>query len=93
MKNIIALKEHLLELALIGLLSRAIILGAGIGDSIAIISIVLSIAYNKYLNKEIIQNSEEINKKIEELSNKVQSLSLGQGLRTKNEQKTGTRYF
>lgn len=95
MKKIIALKEHLMELALVGLLFRSILVGAGIGDSIAIVSIVLSMAYTKFLNKEKIDATEEIQKKLEDLTNKVQSISLDRGLRvTKNEQqKPAGRYF
>lgn len=102
MKKIMQVKDYLLELAFIALLIRVVAVGCGIGEALALISIVSSIGYNKYLAKTKITEREEIetkfNESLEQLSKdlkdtqaKVNSLSLNSGVRRAvNEQETAT---
>lgn len=52
--------KYLLELSFLALLIRFIFFSAEIGISLAIISIVISMAYNKWLDKSKITQYEEI---------------------------------
>lgn len=60
MQNITSLGKYLLELSFLALLIRFIFFGAEIGISLAIISVVVSMAYNKWLEKAKITQYEEI---------------------------------
>lgn len=95
------LSAYLLEVAFVALLVRTLAVGCGIGEALALISIVSSIVYREYMTKGIIQDRvelearlekalEEVNKKLDDTSNKVNSLSMNQSMKrtTTNEQKT-----
>lgn len=73
--------SYLPELALFALTVRSVALGAGIGDALAIISLVSYIGYSKYLTKAKIEDKAELDKKYDELAAQVQSLSMDKALR------------
>jgi len=81
MKKLEFIKEHMLELAFILFVLRLVGVGAGIGDALALLSVVILIGYNKYLSKTKIDQTEELNKKIEDLSSKIQSIQLANGIK------------
>lgn len=60
MQKITSLGKYLLELSFLALLIRFIFFSAEIGISLAIISVVISMAYNKWLEKAKITQYEEI---------------------------------
>ena len=60
MQNFTSLGKYLLELSFLALLIRFIFFGAEIGISLAIISVVISMAYNKWLEKAKLTQYEEI---------------------------------
>lgn len=60
MQKFIQLKEYLLELSFLALLIRIIVVGAGIGEALALISLVLSMGYTKWLTKSKIEQYEEL---------------------------------
>lgn len=60
MQNFTSLGKYLLELSFLALLIRFIFFGAEIGISLAIISVVVSMAYNKWLEKAKLTQYEEI---------------------------------
>lgn len=64
MKKLMQLKEYLLEMAFLALLVRVAAVGCGIGEALAMISVVSSMGYNKYLAKSKIEQYEELNNKI-----------------------------
>jgi len=101
MKNLPAIKDYLLELAFLALLIRVVAIGCGLGEALALVSVVVSMAYNKWLVKNKIEDRAElearldaalkdVNEKFDSMSNKVNSLSMNQSMkRTEpNEQKT-----
>lgn len=80
---------YLPELAFFALMVRIVTVGAGIGDAIAIISIVASMGYKLYISKAKVSEKEAMDKKMEEIAAQVQSLSMDRALRRQvNEQKT-----
>lgn len=92
------LKTNLFEMAFGILLVRILVLGSSsIPEAIALVSLVSSIAYNKYLNKEKLSDKEELLKRLEAIESSVQSLHMKQGIRREtNEQKvkgTQQRFF
>ncbi len=93
------IEKYLLETAFICLMLRMLILGTGIGESIAAVSLVASLAYKAWLNKTQIDELAEINKKYEELATVVQSLQMDKAVRRSvSEQKvkvpgTDKRFF
>lgn len=88
MEKMTRILGYLPEMAFVGLTIRAMVMGTGIGDAVAILSLVLSIGYAKYLNKSKVDEKAEIDKKIEDLSTQIQSLRMERAVkRTSNEQK------
>lgn len=73
--------KYLLELAFICLMIRILVLGAGIAESLAVISLVGSIAYKAWLNKTQHNELEAINKKYDDLATQVQSIQMDRALR------------
>lgn len=73
--------KYLLELAFICLMVRILVLGAGIGESLAMISLVGSLAYKAWLNKSQHNELEAINKKYDDLATQVQSIQMDRALR------------
>jgi len=51
MQKFINLKNYLLELSFLALLIKVLYSGAGIGEALVFISLVVSMAYNKWLHK------------------------------------------
>ena len=94
-------KKGLPTLIFLAFSMRLVLFGAQIGDAIALISFVSIIGFFAYLNRNKLDNVEQMRKDIEDLRNSIQSLKLSQGLNTKklggnsaNEQKqANTRYF
>lgn len=78
MQKFIQLKEYLLELSFLALLIRIICVGAGIGEALAVVSLVLSMAYTKWLNKAKVEQFDELKSQIEnshkELSEQLANL-------------------
>lgn len=60
MQKIMQIKDYLLELSFLALLIKVIITGAGIGEAIAIVSLVSSMGYNKWLNKQKVEQYDEL---------------------------------
>lgn len=81
MEKLIKIKDYMLEMAFLALIVRIAILGAGIGDAIAILAVVASLAFGRYLNKAKIEKADEIDKKIEDLASQVQSLKIDKAIR------------
>lgn len=104
MQKFMQLKDYLLELSFLALLIRIICVGAGIGEALAVISLVLSMAYNKWLTKSKVEQEEQLtnsinsmkedyDKKFESIFAKMNSQVMDKELRKpQNEQKaTGPR--
>lgn len=92
MKNLSIIKDYLLELAFLALLIRVVAVGCGIGEALALVSVVSSMGYNKWLAKSKLTDREELDQKwqtaFQELSeeiksaqNKISSLSVNQSVR------------
>jgi hypothetical protein len=92
MKKLSMIKDYLLELAFLALLVRVVAVGCGIGEALALVSVVSSMGYNKWLAKSKVTEREELEAKWQaaflELSdelkatqNKVSSLSVNQTVR------------
>lgn len=92
MQKLNDLKDNLLELSFLALLIKTILFGAGIGEALAIISLVISMTYNKFLNKSKMDQYQEIIsrinsdkelllKEIELLNNKVTGLTLDKSIK------------
>lgn len=80
MQKLMQIKDYLLEIAFLFLLGRIIMVGASMGEAIAVVSLVLSMAYNKWLNKTADTRYESLYKDIEDMKSKINSLSLDKGL-------------
>lgn len=84
----INLKDYLLELSFLILLVRFLIMGTSISDAIVLITLVISIVYTKnYLRKEQQVVDETVSKEINEMKKKIDSLSMGLGLRRNDSKK------
>lgn len=81
MKTFLFIKEHMIDFAFMLLALRVFFEGASIGEAISLLSVVILIVYNKYLNRQTIDNTEELKKKIEDISTKVQSLQIANGMK------------
>ncbi len=92
MQKLTVLKDNLLELSFLALLIKTILFGAGIGEALAIISLVISMTYNKFLYKYKVEQYQEIIsrldsdkehflKELELLSGKVTGLSLDKSIK------------
>lgn len=100
MKKLLDLKEYLPELAFVAILARILAVGCGIGEALAVISLVSSMAYTKWLTKAKLSDKEQIDaqiktltedftKQIENLNTRVNSVALQNGVRrTSNDQET-----
>lgn len=91
MNKLMQIKDYLLELSFLALLIRVVLLGAGIGESLALVSIVISMSYARYLNKSKIEDRDSLVAEINEIKNKVNSLTIERSLKPKvllNEQET-----
>lgn len=86
------LKDYLLELSFLALLIKILIFGAEISEALAVISLVFSISYNKWLNKnkidqydELIQNinshKEQFQKEIDTLNSKLTGIALDKSIK------------
>lgn len=60
MQKFMQIKEYLLELSFLALLIRIICVGAGIGEALAVVSLVVSMAYNKWLTKTKLDQYQEL---------------------------------
>jgi hypothetical protein len=85
MQKLLQIKEYLLELSFSALLIRTLFLGAGIGEALAFISLVISICYKSYLAKSEVKATSDMQKQLDEMSSKINSLSMDR-LRKNNEQ-------
>ena len=92
MQKLNQLKDYLLELSFLALLIKIILVGAGIGEALAIISLVFSMAYTKWLNKtkleqyeelmnKINSDKEEFKKEIENLNSKLTGIALDKSIK------------
>lgn len=86
MQKLMQIKEYLLELAFVALLLRVLFLGTGIGEAIAFVSLVLSIGYKAYLEKNQANLTEVMQNKLNEMESKINSLSIDRLRRNTNEQ-------
>lgn len=87
MQKFMQVKEYLLELSFLALLVRIICVGAGIGEALAVISLVVSMAYSKWLAKNKVEQFQELKEEmqtmyakfgseIELMQNRMQSLTF-----------------
>lgn len=92
MQKLTQMKDYLLELSFLALLIKIVVIGAGIGEALAIISLVFSITYNKWLNKAKIEqyeeltnrmllDKEELKKEIEMLNSKLTGITLDKSIK------------
>jgi hypothetical protein len=83
------------EMAFLIFSIRLAILGASIGDALALISVVAYIAYKQYIEAGTIKKSNEVNARLEELEKSISALKMDKVIQRgpqPNEQKT-KRYF
>ena len=81
------LKDYLLELSFVVLLLRFLVMGTSISDAMVLITLVISIVYTKnYLKKEKQTVDDAVLVDIENIKKKMDTLSVGMGLR-RNDQK------
>lgn len=91
MQKLMQVKNYLLEASFTALLVYVLCTGVSVGAALVLVSLVGSMAYDKFLTREKIETSEAMLKDIEDLKNKVNTLSLEKGLRrTTNEQEAST---
>jgi hypothetical protein len=64
MEKLMQVKNYLLELAFVALLARILSVGCGIGEALAVISLVSSMTYSKWLTKSKMDQYEELKNKI-----------------------------
>lgn len=76
MQKFTSFGKYLLELSFLALLIRFIFFSAEIGISLAIISIVISMTYNKWLEKAKITQYEEIISKLETQKKEAEALRI-----------------
>lgn len=76
MQKFTSFGKYLLELSFLALLIRFIFFSAEIGISLAIISLVISMAYNKWLEKAKITQYEEIISKLETQKKEAEALRI-----------------
>ncbi len=91
----VELFSNLPELAFLIFSIRLAILGASIGDAIALIAVVCYIGYKQYLASRKVEYSDEIKLKLEKLEDNLNKLAISKAIpikSTDNEQKT-KRYF
>ena len=81
MEKLTKLVSYLPEIAFVALTVRCLLMGTGIGESIAFISLVGSMVYRSYLNRSKTDRLDEMDKKYEALAAKVQSLSMDKAMR------------
>ncbi len=99
MQKLMQIKEYLLEISFSALLLRTLILGAGVGEAIAFVSLVISISYKSYLAKEKVDVTAGMQKQLDDMASKINSLSMDRiKVRNSNEQEvkpliSGKRLF
>lgn len=74
MQKITNVGKYLLELSFLALLIKFIFFSAEIGIALAIISLIVSMSYNKWLNKEAVSQYQEIITQLK--SDKAELLTL-----------------
>jgi hypothetical protein len=83
--------EYLLEIVLSAVLIRSLLIGPTIGESLLLICLVISITYKTYyIEKNRIDDKEDINKQIEELKNAITSMKLNTSIRKAANEKEPT---
>lgn len=89
MQKLLQVKNYLLEISFLALIIHSLINGMEIGTALVLISLVSSMAYNKFLNKSKNDELEVFRKDIEDMKSKINSLSIDKTLRrTVSEQET-----
>jgi uncharacterized protein with von Willebrand factor type A (vWA) domain len=73
MEKLTQVKNYLLELAFIALLVRVLSVGCGIGEALALISVVSSMTYNKFLTKAKTDQYDELILKINSDNEKLEA--------------------
>lgn len=73
MQKFMQIKEYLLELSFLALLVKILATGAGIGEALAVISLVSSMAYAKWLAKSKIEQYDEIKSLISNLESEYRT--------------------
>lgn len=76
MQNITSLGKYLLQLSFLALLTRFIFFGAEMSVAFAIISLVVSMAYNKWLEKAKITQYEEIINRLDSEKAQLEALRI-----------------
>ncbi len=71
MEKLTQVKNYLLELAFIALLVRVVSVGCGVGEALALISVVSSMTYNKFLTKAKLEQYDELILKISSEKNEL----------------------
>lgn len=97
MDKFMKLKDYLLELAFLALLIRVVAVGCSVGEAIALVSVVSSMGYNKFLAKKKVEqydeilsqiktNHDDISKKYDDVVAKLASITMEKSIkRTVNE--------
>jgi len=99
LKYLTAVRTFLPEIVFAGFCLRIIVFGAGIGDAIALVSMVAIYGFHSYLSSKRVDQYEDLSKEIENIKNSMIGLKLNQGLSTKrvgtpnNEQAQTKRFF
>lgn len=91
-----AVKNNIPELIFLAFSARLIMIGANIGEAIALVSFVGIYGFFKFLDKAKVTRDAEIQKQIDDLKNAIQSVKMAQGLRKTNESQANNpnkRYF
>lgn len=84
-KYIPALKKSIPELIFVIYSIRLISVGASIGDAIALISLVAIYGFMRFMDRQQVEQYNELKEEIENLKNNIQSVKLSVGLRKQNE--------
>lgn len=72
MQKFIQFKEYLLELSFLALLIRIVCVGAEMGTALAVVSVVISMAYNKWLTKSKVEQYDELKSLVESKFNEME---------------------
>lgn len=75
MKYLQQIKNHLPEIAFVALTVRTLTLGAGIGEALVLISLVLSAGYKLWIDKEKVTERDELNQKLSNITATLETLT------------------
>lgn len=76
--------SNLPEMAFVIFSIRLAVLGASIGDALALISVVAYLGYKHWIEKSKVEYTDEIKQKLEELEKSVTALKIGKVVNNNN---------